>query len=209
MAISKNGINGSFSGKAGSIIGYKLNGQDIIRGLPRSRTKEPTEKEQANRDKFAQLQAWLKPLLGYLRIGFKNYAPTFQGFVAAKSYNSKHAFRQNEDGSFFIDPSLALVSFGSIPLPQTMSMEKKGNDIIITWSTEESHLDYNHAMVLAYAPTTRSVTGDSSIAKRRTGSAVLPIWKAPKEHELHVYLAFLANDYNGQSNSHYLGSVTM
>jgi len=33
MAILKNGANGGFSGKVGSIVGYELSGQDVIRGL--------------------------------------------------------------------------------------------------------------------------------------------------------------------------------
>ncbi len=35
MAVLKNGANGGFSGKVGSIVGYELNGQDVIRGLPK------------------------------------------------------------------------------------------------------------------------------------------------------------------------------
>ena len=45
MGILKNGPNGDFSGKAGSFVGYKLNGQDIIRGIPKKRTKKPTQRE--------------------------------------------------------------------------------------------------------------------------------------------------------------------
>ncbi|MNL13348.1 hypothetical protein D3C87_1342520 [compost metagenome] len=34
MAILKAGINGPFSGKVGSVVGYELNGQTVIRSLP-------------------------------------------------------------------------------------------------------------------------------------------------------------------------------
>lgn len=209
MAILRNGPNGGLSGKFGSVIGYRLNGQDIIKGLPKKRKKKrnPSKREQANRDKFAQMQAWLKPLLGFLQIGFKSYAPTFQGFVAAKSYNSKHAFMQKDDGSSYIDPALALVSFGSVVLPQTMNMELKDNEIVFTWSTEGHYEGIDLAMVMAYVPETGSVRYDLAAAKRYTGIAALLMPNEFIGQEVHVYLAFVAYDHSAQSNSHYLGVI--
>jgi hypothetical protein len=114
MAIAKNGINGNFSGKAAKVVGYELYGQQIIRSIPRERSTKPTEKELINREKFKTSQLWLQPLIDFVRIGFQNYKPTFQGFVAAKSYNSKHALKSDNGINFYIDPSLALVSYGNM-----------------------------------------------------------------------------------------------
>ncbi len=208
MAISRNGPNGGLTGKFGSVVAYQLNGQEVIRGLSKKRKSKPTAREQANRDKFAQMQAWLKPLLPFLQIGFKGYAPTFQGFVAAKSYNSKHAFVQKEDGTWYIDPTLALVSFGTIPLPQTMSMERQGGEIVITWSTEAHDHPWDQAMLLAYVPETRKEKYDLAAAKRITGTAPIPVPLHSKGHEVHVYIAFVAYDHSAQSNSYYLGAIT-
>lgn len=208
MAILRNGPNGGITGKFGSVIGYKLNGQDIIKGLPKKRTKKVGAREQANRDKFAQMQAWLAPLIDFLRIGFKGYAPTFQGFTAAKSYNSKHAFVQKEDCSFFIDPALSLVSFGTNPLPKEMSMELKNNEIVFNWSNEGNRSGSDQAMLMAYAPGTHHLEFDTAAGKRSLGTASLPLSKYVAGHELHVYIAFVTFDHTSQSNSYYLGSVT-
>ncbi|MGY3055611.1 hypothetical protein ACVWYG_003832 [Pedobacter sp. UYEF25] len=207
MAILKNGANGGFSGKVGSIVGYELNGQDIIRALPKKRTKKPGETEQLNRDKFALTQHWLKPLLTYLRIGFKNYAPTYQGFVAAKSYNSKNALKENEDGNTDVDPALALLSFGSLNLPQSISMELQDDKIVVTWVTEGSDQDLDLAMLIAYVPETGEVSIDTAAAKRHTGTATLPMPHNPNEDAVHVYIAFVAFDHSAQSNSYYLGAL--
>ena len=40
-----NGPNGPFIGKAGSFVGYTVNGVDYIKGIYKQRTKPPTEKE--------------------------------------------------------------------------------------------------------------------------------------------------------------------
>ncbi|MGF1923161.1 MAG: DUF6266 family protein [Bacteroidia bacterium] len=189
-------------------MGYRLNGQDIIKGLPKKRTKKPTEGELVNRKKFAQMQAWLQPLLPLLKIGFKGYAPTFQGFVVAKSYNSKHAFVNHEDGTTSIDPALALVSFGSLALPKTMNMELANRDIVITWSTEgDRALDL--AMILAYVVETGETEIDLAAGKRKDGKAVLKLPSDFEGGDVHVYIAFVGYDHNESSNSYYLGSVNV
>jgi hypothetical protein len=208
MAVLKNGANGGFSGKVGSIVGYALNGQDVIRGLPRKRTSKPGATEQFNRNKFALTQHWLQPLLEFLRIGFKNYAPTYQGFVAAKSYNSKNALKVNADGSAYVDPALALLSFGTLTLPQSMGMERQGDEVVVTWSKEGHYQGIDLAMLLAYIPETGKTSIDTAVAKRHTGTASLPLPRNPDGHAVHVYLAFVAFDHTAQSNSYYLGAIT-
>lgn len=208
MAIYRNGPNGGLTGKFGSVIAYRLNGQDIIKGLPKKRKKKPSPREKANRAKFGQMQAWLKPLLDFLRVGFKGYAPTFQGFVAAKSYNSKHAFVQKEDGTWYIDPALALVSFGTIALPQSMNMERQNDKIVVTWSTDGHYDAIDMAMVLAYIPAIGLAECDLAAAKRFEGTASIKIPSDVAGHEVHVYLAFVAYDHSAQSNSYYLGTIT-
>lgn len=207
MAIIRNGPNGGLTGKFGSVIGYKLNGQDVIKGLAKVRTKKPGAKELANRAKFALLQAWQRPLLGVLRVGFRNYAPTFQGFVAAKSYNSKHALKTREDGTSYIDPSLALVSFGSLTVPKTMHMERQGDSILFTWSTDGHYEMIDQAMVLAYCSETGQAAYDIAAGKRYMGTASIELPDDSAGCEFHVYIAFVAYDHSSQSNSHYLGSV--
>jgi hypothetical protein len=207
MAILRNGPNGGLTGKFGSVIGYKLNGQDIIKGLPKKRTSGPTVREQANREKFALLQAWLQPITDVLRIGFKGHAPTFQGFVAAKSYNSKHALKQKEDGTPYVDPALAVVSYGTISLPKTMTMERQGNEIIATWENGSHYDPIDQAILLAYDPENSEAEYDLAAAKRSTGRAVLALPDHFESLKVHVYLAFVAYDHSAQSNSYYLGSL--
>jgi hypothetical protein len=55
------GINGPIYGKVGSVIGSSRNGVPYIKGLYKKRTLKVSEKELANRQKFAAAQAWLRP----------------------------------------------------------------------------------------------------------------------------------------------------
>lgn len=207
MAVLKGGANGGFSGKVGAMIGYTLNGQEVIRGLPKKRSKKISSLEQSNRNAFALTQHWLQPLLPFVRIGFKNYAPTFQGFVAAKSYNSKYALKQQEDGSTFVDPALALLSYGSLVLPQTMQMEQQGSEIAVTWSLEGDYQGIDLVMLMAYVPQTKHTSYDMAAAKRHQGQATLAMPYNPQGYAVHVYIAFVAFDHAQQSMSHYLGKI--
>ena len=52
MAIIKNGILGNFSGKAGTVVGYQLYDQGVMRGNAKARKVLFTPAELKNQDKF-------------------------------------------------------------------------------------------------------------------------------------------------------------
>ena len=63
MARYKNGVNGSFKGKVGSVTGCKWKGIDYMRSLPKVTESRPlSDAELANRKKFAAAHFWLQPI---------------------------------------------------------------------------------------------------------------------------------------------------
>lgn len=207
MATIKNGIHGAFSGKVGKIVGYVRKGQAIIR-TQGERTTPPTQKELLNREKFAISQKWLSPLIDFLRIGFKDYQPTYEGFLAAKSYNQKNAMNCDENDKFFIDPTLALLSFGNQQLPLTANAQtNKDQEIIFKWSTEGVYEYNDQAMVVAYDIENAKVIYNPGIARRQTGTAILKLATTDVKKTYHVYLAFISDNRTSKSNSMYLGSL--
>ncbi|TCC90434.1 hypothetical protein EZ428_14260 [Pedobacter frigiditerrae] len=209
MAIIKNGIHGGFSGKIGKVVGYESKGQAIMR-TQGVRTTPPTPKELMNRQKFAVSQKWLSPLTDFLRIGFKDYQPTYEGFVAAKSYNHKNALKSDGNNNFFIDPALVLVSYGTQSLPSTASAfctpEK---EIVFTWS-KDGDCEYNdYAMVLIYNIEDGRTQHHPAITTRRTGTATFKLENVFFGKSVNVYLAFTSDDRKQRSNSLYLGKVAI
>jgi hypothetical protein len=116
MAKFTQGINGPFRGKVGTVIGATWKGIPYMRSLPHARTSKPSAKELNNRRKWALSQHWLQPLTEFVRLGFKGFSPKAEGFVAAKSYLLKNAV-EGEGESLAINPSLAKLSWGDLPLP--------------------------------------------------------------------------------------------
>lgn len=213
MGRYKDGINGPFIGKVGSVVGYQRNGVSYMRSLPEVRKhRVVSEKEQANRERFAAAQAWLKPLRAYVRLGYKNYSPRCEGFVAAKSYLLKHAMI----GSYpdlLIDPSLMLVSFGNLPGCTDARAECEEPDkITFYWQMSEnlkSAHDNDLVMVLAYNPETKLGMADFAAARRDSGTAVLNNLIEQFGEEVHVYISFTSIDRERISNSQYLGKVQL
>src|SRR6266702_4053124 len=109
------GTFGPVQGKVGNVIASSWKGVPYLKGLYKPRTKPPRENETANRNKFAMAQFWLKPVVKFVREGFKGYSPLSEGFVAAKSYLLKNAF-EGVAPDISINPALMKVSFGDLPL---------------------------------------------------------------------------------------------
>lgn len=198
-----NGFNGPFVGKAGSMIGYTVNGIGYIKGIYKKRTKAAKAGEILNRKKFAAAQKWLKPLTPFVRVGFKGYNERFQGFVAAKSWLMKNCI-QVEDGEIRIDPALVKISSGDLPLPENIQCSQQAkNTFRISWTpSRERGFEYDQAMAVAYVPG-HNAYGPVLGSDRTSGEVLVPV--VPSPHPYHVYLAFIAADRSRQSDSVYLG----
>lgn len=208
MAIARNGINGNFSGKVGNVVGAVVKGQQVLKSLPKKRTSPPTEKELLNRLKFAVSQSWLYPLTDFLRIGFKDYQPTYEGFVAAKSYNQKNALQSDGLNGFFINPALALLSFGTQELPLTANAVAIGNqEVAISWSTAQQFPYNDQIMLVAYDVANKKVRYNAAAGKRNAGKVTMKFYEEDEGDTFHLYLAFIADDRSSKSNSMYLGSL--
>ena len=83
MAKFPSGINGPFVGKLGNLVGSTWKGIPYVKTV-NERTTPATDDEKSNRQKFALAQRWLRPLLDFVRQGFKGYSTTVEGFVSCQ-----------------------------------------------------------------------------------------------------------------------------
>jgi hypothetical protein len=206
MGRIKQGITGPVSGKVGAVIGASWKGINYLRGLPRNRGANRTEDEARNQNKFSVMHKWLKPMLPFIREGFKGYSPTVEGFNAAKSYNLRNAFI-DVNGERQLDPSLVLVSYGDLPLPENIRCEVEGKELKILWDPGPINVktSKDQVMFVAFQPggsgSKRILAGEF----RQTGIDKLEI----PSGEYHVYVAFVSSDRKRRSNSFYAGMVTV
>lgn len=210
MAKYKSGINGPFLGKVGTVIGCTWKGIPYMRALPAKRTSSPSDAELANRKRFADAQAWLKPLTPFVRVGFKGYSPTVEGFVAAKSYLLRNAI-EGEYPNYRIKPEKMKVSHGDLPLPTNAEVVYETGTLVFSWDTTLDKATtasaHDQVMILAYCTELQQAIFLTTGTFRKNGTDTLALPENFKEKQVEVYIAFLAADRSEQSDSLYLGSI--
>jgi hypothetical protein len=211
MATYTDGINGNFRGKVGTVIGSSWKGRAYIKSLHHPRTIPPRKLEQQNRNKFSMAHHWLKDegVKEFVRAGFKGYSSTVEGFLAAKSCLLKNAFT-GEGEEMGIDPALAQVSYGPLPLPANITAAKiVPDEVEISWDAVNKNDEgaCDQVMILAYDIENGVATSNVTGQFRYVGRDTIRISPGRPERTYHIYAAFVAADRSCQSSSVYLGTV--
>lgn len=212
MARLVNGINGPIIGKLGAVVGSSRNGKPYLKGKYKNRTTKVSRTEMANRNKFGMAQAWLRPLLHFLREGFKGYSETAQGFVAAKSHLLRNAFVGTAP-DIAIDPALAKLAIGQLAPPTAASVELTGNGMLkFAWDKGTDYAGntsiYDQAMLMAYDIENGAAYFNLTGQFRKTQEDFLQIYNTAGR-TYHIYMAFAAADRSIQSDSVYLGEISI
>jgi len=208
MGKLSNNILGPVSGRVGNVVGSSWRGIPYIKSVYSARTKNISDKEKANRQKFQASQRWLGYLVDFVREGYRGYTPTVQGFVAAKSYLMKHAMEW-VNGQWRVNPALMKVSFGTLPNSENITVHQtETGDLQFSWNATGIQGGYSNdqVMLLAYDVTNERVTSKIAGALRSTGTDTLSFTRK-KGDTCHVWVAFVARDRSRQSESIYLGEI--
>jgi len=210
MGKSPEGINGPIVGKVGKVHGSSRNGVAYLKGPYKKRTKKVSKKELNNRDRFAVSQDWLQPIIEYLREGFKGYSQQSYGFAAAKSHLMRNAL-EGIRPEVKVNPALVKVSYGTLLLPKDITLEKiSPKKIKFSWDKTYviGTTSADQAMVLAYNIATKNVSYKTKGQFRGKGEDVMTI-NGSIGGIFHIYIAFVADDRSRQSDSLYLGTITL
>ncbi len=205
-----NGINGPIVGKVGSVVGSSRNGKPYMKGPYKKRTTNVSDKELGNRGKFKEAQLWMKPLLEFVREGYSRYKMTSGAFVAAKAYLQHNAF-EGVAPDIRINPALMKVSVGELPLSSDITVEKTADkQLQFSWDTAPvaGGSPYDQVMLLAYDVDSKLACYKTTGQFRSTGADTLQI-NAVHPANYHLYVAFTAADRSKQSDSVYLGEISL
>jgi len=136
MAIAKNGINGKFSGKVGTVIGYQLGNQNIIRTVG-ERRKPFSPLELLNQAKMKAVSEFLSPIKPIIKFGFKREASLggrIGAFQLAQSYTRKYAIDLDDEGKPFVNPEKVLISRGEVQPPYQCTVQRDGHQLTVQWN---------------------------------------------------------------------------
>ena len=209
MGKIENGINGGFTGTVGAVTGYYLNGKWVIRSKRRKsiKNKTGTADQKACRSRFTMMQTFLSPVVGFIRIGF-NLASKKRRMTAhnvAKSYNMLNA--QNAAGE--IDYAAVRLSFGNLSGAEGVELEHDDAGVHFSW-TDNSNGDYtrqhDQVMLMVYDVDNKIAIFETGGARRSKKRESLEIPSFYKGKTFHTWMAFIAEDRMGISESTYCGS---
>lgn len=209
MATTKGGIAGSFSGKVGSVVGYRLRGTDVIRGLPKLSNKKPSAKQLAHRLRFKLIQEWRSYLTGVFAITFKNHTAERSAQNAAHRFNNHIV--TGEYPNLTIDRSLIVISQGNLPLPQDLSMVREGNMLHFTWNktTTPGANELDIATILVWYDEESFFQVSFTAGNRHEGQYSFALNYHSKCKTADVYFTMLSNDREKAADSVYMGRLEL
>lgn len=210
MAIVEQGITGAFIGKVGTVIGYQLNGQNVMRSIGRRRTKPFTELELLNQAKMKVTSEFLRRIKPFVKFGFREVAPEGSrvgAFQLAQSHVRKQALDFDADGKPFVNPAKVLISKGSLEPPRNCRLTRDGDRLIFTWDKAAGAAGHHRLLTLAYDGDSFSFFRDLGAAR----SSGEDVWELSHLHllerPLHVYAAFRSTISDTISDSVYCGVI--
>lgn len=210
MGRLKNGPNGGFSGKAGSIVGSSWRDIYYIKGLQKKVTKPRSMGQLVQQAKFGLAVKFLHPIKDILNMGFGNVNP--QG---ATGYNMaiSHLLQNNIKGTypdFEIDYPAVQFTLGKMVLPERAEMKTEGSMLKLNWSTESAGINSgtkDRVEIIMYSPKEIAYYHVPGFHIRNNGAAEYDFSDTTKGLILHVYLFLYAWNRKQWSNTLYLGEV--
>ena len=211
MAKLLNGINGPFSGKVGAVVGYVLNGQAIIRGLPGKKNWKSSAAQKQQQAKFALMHDFLRTLISFLNITYDSVAVQMTGFNKAFSYNVKNAISGTYP-DLKIDYSRVQVGSGDLPnaLSPVVIVSSKGQ-ITFSWIYDKGiplARPTDQAFVAIYCEEKKMWDYELNPASRKAGSCAIDVTEFLGK-KVHTYLGFISNDGKAATDSFYTGGLQL
>jgi hypothetical protein len=209
MAKLSHGINGPFSGKVGTVVGYLWKGIPVMRGLPSERKKPFTPNELNQQAKFRLMNRFLRPVNGLLNVTFAHLAVQMSAFNKAFSYNIKNATK-GFGPDLAIDYDMALLSRGDLPKVESSTVQLSSPGILqFTWSDNSGKgkaRDNDKVFVAVFQEELGHWSTELNIATRNQGKCEINI-SIFSGKPVHGFIGFISADGKDASDSLYLGPV--
>ena len=209
MGKIKTGILGGFQGKVGTVIGSTWRGESIMRALPKTAAKAPTESQRIQRLKFKAVSEFLNPLRSTLSTYFGNDTGVKSKYNMATSYHITNAVEITEQGTQILYPRV-LVAKGTLFGFQNLTTTPSETVITLNW---EDNTVFGNAKaedtvnVVCYIEEVNTFYVFESLANRDglTASVTLPQNFLGYNAEFYAFLYDMVS--KTYSNSVYLGNI--
>lgn len=212
MGLIKQGILGGFRKKTGTVVGAYWRKLDVIRALPRSSGKAPTQAQINQQVKFGLVTGFLSNFSALIDEGFMVASSISTPMNLAVSYHLKEAIAGVEP-NFELDLPKVKFSLGKLEMPLNISvLAGPGGTLDFTWTHTESDDKFIDATdrlnVMVYNPLRQKFVKFKAVSLRSemAYTALLPVNFVGDE--VHVYVGFSSSKKKMlHANSAYLGTA--
>ncbi|PUV23507.1 MULTISPECIES: DUF6266 family protein [Sphingobacterium] len=211
MAILEDGPNGGFRGKVGSVYGYNLKGQWIIRGARRKSNKPPTEAQRLHRQKMKAVGQFCAENKAVFDFGYelkKEKGSKYGAFQLAQ----KHVFNDVLAFDAAYNPVVSFenlnVFVGDLTPPEGAKVSVNDGRICLEWTPNPTYDDEIYKLNLACVSLKDFCSLKLAIASARDGQCVVDIpVELNQKAEYHVYIGYWDTYRGAFSNSAYCGII--
>lgn len=205
-----NTVTGTAVGKISKAVFYRLNGQEVVRGVG-DKKKFKSKKVFAQNDSMRLLMNFFSKVKPFIKAGFKNEAAgTVRNYHnIATSYNRIHAI-DITDNIPELRYDKVLLSRGHALPAQNPKVTLNQEGLTFTWDSIPDiawSSNQDQAMTLAWFPDQNEAFFNMAGARRQTGTDQLNLPASLLTAKMEIYLAFVSEDRESVSNSIYLGSL--
>ncbi len=209
MGKIKTGILGGFQGKVGTVIGSTWRGESIMRALPKTAAKVPTESQRIQRLKFKAVSEFLNPLRSTLSTYFGNDTGVKSKYNMATSYHITNAVEITEQGTQILYPRV-LVAKGTLFGFQNLTTTQSETVITLNW---EDNTVFGNAKaedtvnVVCYIEEVNTFYVFEGLANRDGLTASVTLPQNFLGYNVEVYAFLYDTVSKTSSNSVYLGNI--
>jgi Family of unknown function (DUF6266) len=211
MAKLLNGINGPFSGKVGTVVGYVWKGKAVMRGLPKERSGEPSLGQKQQHAKFKMMHAFFRMLVPFLNDTFSSVAVQMTGFNKAFSYNVKNAITGTYP-DLKIDYSKVLVGKGDLQNVSSVDLDNSVvGELSFSWIYDKampSAFATDQVYIAIYCEEKENWIHVLNPAARKVGNCTIDT-SVYQGKEVHTYFGFISNNGKDATNSLYTGMIQL
>ncbi|WP_053058493.1 DUF6266 family protein [Pedobacter sp. BMA] len=194
MGLIKQGILGGFRKKTGTVVGAYWRSLDVIRGLPRSSGKAPTQKQLMQQAKFGLVTGFLSNFSALIDRGFGASGEVSTPMNVAVAWHLKNAVI-GDYPDYEIDLSMLRFSNGKLEMPAEFLVEPEAGGVVnIGWShteADDKYIDGTDSLsVLVYNTVKSKFMRFSLVAPRSAKTYSLQLPASFVGDAVQIYVAF-------------------
>lgn len=212
MGKFQKGILGGFSGTVGTVVGASWRGLDIMRSRPRKTNRPPTEKQAEQREKFALVAAFLRPIRPILRSYFGQPSGERSKSNLATSYHITEAI-QGVYPTLAIDFEKVIIAKGELLGLQDLQVAaQSGNQLRLNWTDNsgQGQARTDDTLIIAvFNATKQQWVYEIGLASRATANHALAVPDPWLDDTVHCYVTVVSANQTKNANSVWFGGLVI